>query len=376
MARMFERLAALAIALALLAAPLLGGSIVRAQDSTPPSSPISCEPKTRPAPDVVRTVTPPANSLSTDDLTTIKVGYVPITVVAPIYVAKELGYFAEEGLDVQLEAFPGGSDLVILTASGQLDASFAGAGPPLYNGVAQGLPVKIIAPGHTEGDPVATPLMISKKSCEDGKITSVADLKGKKVSINARGSIEYLLNAALSTGGLTIDDIDLQILPFPDAIAGLQTGAVDAALISEPLATKAEQDGIAIRLVPDYPLHGMQPTAIIGNGKWLTEHPDQAQGFVTGYMRASKLLAEGGLNDPAVQAIIEQYTGVPAALVAASVHPVFSADGQIALDGLTELQTFLRQRGQLEYDTDLDPAALVDETFVTAAMVEIDRQDS
>ena len=120
----------------------------------------------------------------------------------------------------------------------------------------------------------------------------------------------------------------------------------------------------------------MQPTAIIGNGKWLTEHPDQAQGFVTGYMRASKLLAEGGLNDPAVQAIIEQYTGVPAALVAASVHPVFSADGQIALDGLTELQTFLRQRGQLEYDTDLDPAALVDETFVTAAMVEIDRQDS
>ena len=130
MARMFERLAALAIALALLAAPLLSGSIVRAQDSPPSSSPISCEPETRPAPDVVRTVTPPADSLSTDDLTTIKVGYVPITVVAPIYVAKELGYFAEEGLDVQLEAFPGGPDLVILTASGQLDGPFARAGPP------------------------------------------------------------------------------------------------------------------------------------------------------------------------------------------------------------------------------------------------------
>lgn len=376
MAPMFERRAVFAVVLMLLMAPLVTGSIVRAQEPNANGSAISCEVDARPLPNPVSAVVAPVEPLPTENLTTIVVGYVPITVVAPIYVAKELGYFAEEGLDVHLEAFPGGSDLVILTASGQLDASFAGAGPPLYNGVAQGLPIRIIAPGHTEGDPVATPLMISKNACEAGKITSVADLNGKRVSINARGSIEYLLNAALSTGGLTIDDIDLQILPFPDAIAGLQSGAVDAALISEPLATKAEQDGIAIRLVPAYPLHGMQPTGIIGNAAWLNEHPEQAQGFVTGYMRASKLLADGGLNDPAVHAIIEHYTGVPAALVAASIPPVFSATGHIALDGLAELQTFLRDRGQLEYDTDLDPAVLVDERFVTMAMETIDASDT
>ncbi len=142
-------------------------------------------------------------------------------------------------------------------------------------------------------------------------------------------------------------------------------------MVGEPLATKAEQDGIAIRLASSFPVQDVQPTAIIGNEQWFTDNPEQAEAFVTAYMRASQLLANGGLDDPAVQAIIETYTGVPAALVAASVHPVFSADGFIAFEGLGKLQSFFRGRDQLEYDTDLDPFTLADETFVMAAMAEL-----
>jgi ABC-type nitrate/sulfonate/bicarbonate transport system substrate-binding protein len=372
MPRLLKIFPAIAIMLAMIGAPLLAGSAaVRAQDASPASSPISCEPAPSPAAETVATVTPDAGSSPTGELTKIKVGFVPVTVFAPIFVAKDLGFYAEEGLDVDLEPFPGGADPVVLTASGELDAAFVGVGPAFWNGASQGLPMKIIAPGHAEGDPVATPLMISKRNCDEGKITSVADLKGKKVSVNARGATEYWLNAALETGGLTIDDVDLQVLPFPDAVAALQSGAVDAAMVGEPLATQAERDGIAIRLASSFAVQDIQPTTIIGNEKWLAEHPDQAEGFVTGYMRASKLLAEGGLNDPAVQAIIEKYTGVPAELVAASVPPVFSADGFIAFDGLGKLQSFFRGRDQLEYDTDLDPMSLADETFVMAAMAEL-----
>ena len=372
MSRFLRIIPALAVMLALIGAPLLAGSnVVRAQDASPASSPISCEPATKPAAPVVRTVTPASESSPTGDLTAIKVGFVPVTVFAPIFVAQDLGFYAEEGLDVELEPFPGGADPVVLTASGQLDAAFVGVGPAFWNGAAQNLPIRIIAPGHAEGDPVATPLMISKKSCEDGTITSVADLKGKKVSVNARGGTEYWLNAALGTGGLTINDIDLQVLPFPDAVAALQSGAVDAAMVGEPLATQAEKDGIAVRLASSFPVQDVQPTTVIGNQNWLTDHPDQAEAFVTGYMRASKLLAEGGLDDPTVQAIIEKYTGVPAELVAESVPPVFSADGLIAYDGLSKLQSFFRDRGQLEYDNDLDPHSLADETFVMSAMAEI-----
>ena len=54
---------------------------------------------------------------------------------------QEKGYFAEQGLDVTLEPLPGGSDLVALTASGELDAGIGGAGPAFWNAIAQGLPI-------------------------------------------------------------------------------------------------------------------------------------------------------------------------------------------------------------------------------------------
>lgn len=372
MQRFLRILPAFFVMLALVAAPFLAGaSVARAQEASPVASPISCEITPRAETSIAPTVTPDAAGSPSGDLQKIKVGFVPVLVFAPIFVAQELGYYAEEGLDVQLEPFPGGSDPVVLTATGELDAAFVGVGPAFWNGTSQDLPIKIIAPGHAEGNPVATPIMISMNSCEDGSITSVADLKGKKVSVNARGATEYWLDAALSTGGLTIDDIQLEVLPFPDAVAALESGAVDAAMVGEPLATKAEQDGIAIRLSTDFPVQDIQPTAIIGNQQWMADHPEQAEAFVTGYMRASRLLSEGGLDDPAVQAIIEEYTGVPASLVASSVHPVFSSDGFIAFEGLSKLQSFFRDRDQLEYDTDLDPYSLADETFVMAAMAEI-----
>jgi NitT/TauT family transport system substrate-binding protein len=210
--------------------------------------------------------------------------------------------------------------------------------------------------------------MISKASCESGAIKSVADLKGKKVSVNARGATEYWLSQALGTGGLTLDDIDLQTLAFPDAVAALQSGAVDAAMVGEPLATKAEQDGIAVRLATDFPVQDVQPTVVFANEGFLKNNPEAATGLVTAYLKASRDLTGAGFLDPANLAIIEQYTKVPAALVAAAAKPVYPVDGQINFEGLAKLQTFFRQRGLLEYNEDLDPKQITDTQFVDAAL--------
>jgi NitT/TauT family transport system substrate-binding protein len=223
-----------------------------------------------------------------------------------------------------------------------------------------------------EGDPVATPLMISKGDCESGEIDEVADLKGKKVSVNARGATEYWLAQALATGGLALDDIELQELPFPDAVAALQSGAIDAAMIGEPLATSAEQQGIAVRLARSFPVQNIQPTIIFANNDFLAEKPDAATALVAGYLKAAREMTAGGFDDPTDLAIIENYTGVPADLVQAAVRPVYPVDGQIDLEGLATLQQFFRDREQLEYDTDLDPASFVDTQFVEAALMLLD----
>lgn len=299
--------------------------------------------------------------------TEVTFGYIPVSIFAPVFVAYEKGYFAEQGLDVQLEVLPGSSDMVLLTATGDMDMAISGVGPAYWNAVDQGLGVEIVAPGHQEGSPIASPLMISTQACEDGTITSVADLEGKRVAVNAPGATELWLDIALETGGLSIEDVDLQYMSFPDAVVALEAGALDASIIGEPLATQAEQDGLAVRLLSDLPVQEIQPTVIFGNQQWMADNPEAAAGIVAGYLRASRDLTEN-FNEPLHLAIIEKYTGVPAQLIAASVKPVYSTDGTVNLDSLNQLQTFFGERGLLDYEGAIDPATMVNAVYVEAAL--------
>lgn len=363
----------LALLLVINAGPaLISPAASAARQATPGA--LSCASQTTPVDPASLTASPSAESPAqppAGELTEVTMGYVPVSIFAPVFVAKEKGYYAEQGLDVSLEPLPGGSDMVVLTASEEFDAGIGGAGPAFWNALAQGLPLKVIAPGHMEGNPVATPLMISTADCESGAIASVADLEGEKVSVNARGATEYWLAQALGTAGLTLDDIDLQTLPFPDAVAALQSGAIAAAMVGEPLATQAEQDGIAVRLLSDFPVQEIQPTLIYANESFLNDNPDAAAGLVTAYLKACRDLAGPGFKDPANLAIIEEYTRVPAALVASAVQPVYAVDGEIDVAGLNKLQQFFRERDQLEYDDNLDPAAFIDARSVEAALDEL-----
>ena len=370
--RLLSRLTPLTLIAALVLLPVLALSLASPATARQVASPtaLSCD-VTVEEPEITPASPIPASDIPADQLTTVRMGFVPVSIFAPVFIALERGYFAEEGINVELAPFPGGSDPVVLTASGQLDVAIAGAGPAFWNALAQGLPITVIAPGHQEGNPVATPLMISTETCRSGEIGSVADLAGKRVSVNARGATEYWLNAALSTGGLTINDVDVQTLAFPDAVAALESEAIDAAMVGEPLATQAEQQGIAIRLATDFPVYNVQPTQIFANDSWLESNPEAAEGLVTGYLRAAREMMDGGFNDAANLAIIEEYTGVPVELVAASVKPVYAVDGMINLDSLSEMQSFFRELDQLEYETDLDPTSFVDMTFVMSANAEL-----
>ncbi len=353
---------ALLVAVLAMMLPAAGVSPAIAQQS------LSCEPipKATPSAPIPSDIEIPSFE-TPDDAVDVTIGYTPISIFAPMFVAYEKGYFAEEGLNVSLEALPGGSDMVVHTATGSFDAGIGGIGPAYWNAAAQDLPVTIIAPGHMEGSPVASPLMISKDACESGEITRISDLKGKKVAVNAPGATEIWLDTALRTDGLTIEDIDLQYMAFPDAVAALDSGSIAASIIGEPLATKAENDGIAVRIASDFPVQSYQVTAIFASNEFITANPEAATGLVTAYLRASRDLTEN-FNDPVNLAIIQKYTGVPPELIAESIKPVYDLDGTIDLESLSTLQDFFRDRGLLDYDDDLDPASMIDTQFVDGAL--------
>ena len=139
-------------------------------------------------------------------------------------------------------------------------------------------------------------------------------------------------------------------------------------MIGEPLATDAERRGIAVRLATDFPVQDILPTTIIANADFAADYPDAVRGFVTAYLQACRDLSGGGFTDPADLAIIEQYTGVPADLVAAAVPPLYVPNGEIDAAALGALQAFFRERGQLEYDEDIDPNTFIDRQYVEAAL--------
>jgi putative hydroxymethylpyrimidine transport system substrate-binding protein len=119
----------------------------------------------------------------------------------PIIIAEENGYFAEQGLEVEIVAPANPSDPPKLVAAGQAELAISYQ-PQLHLQVHEGLPLIRV------GTLIATPL-----NCllvlADGPIQSIADLKGKKVGFSVAGVEEALLTAILRPHGLDFDDIEL-----------------------------------------------------------------------------------------------------------------------------------------------------------------------
>jgi putative hydroxymethylpyrimidine transport system substrate-binding protein len=139
----------------------------------------------------------------------------------PIIVAQELGFFADQGLEVEVVAPADPSDPPKLVAAGQADLAISYQ-PSLHLQVAEGLPLVRV------GTLVATPL-----NCllvlADGPVKEVEDLKGGKVGFSVAGVEEALLGAVLKTHGLSTSDVELVNVNW-SLSPSLMSGQVDAVI--------------------------------------------------------------------------------------------------------------------------------------------------
>ncbi len=119
----------------------------------------------------------------------------------PIIVAQEKGFFADQGLDVEVIAPADPSDPPKIVAAGKADLAISYQ-PQLHLQVAEGLP--LIRVGTLVSTPLNCLLVL-----KDGPIKQIADLKDKKVGYSVAGVEEALLSAILAKSGLKMDDIEL-----------------------------------------------------------------------------------------------------------------------------------------------------------------------
>ena len=140
---------------------------------------------------------------------------------APLVVAREMGFFADAGLEVEMIEPADPNDPPKLVAAGKADLAVSYQ-PQLHIHVAAGLPLVRVA------TLIATPLN-TLLVLESGPVRSIADLKGRKVGFSVGGFEDALLAAMLARHGLSLDDITLVNVNFSLGPA-LLSGQVDAVI--------------------------------------------------------------------------------------------------------------------------------------------------
>ena len=249
-------------------------------------------------------------SSSSGKMQKLSIGLMPDTDSLPFLIAEEKGYFADEGLDVDLKQFKSAMDRDSALQSGNLDgavsdmlaAAFAKDG---------GFDVKVTSATDGSYKLVA------------GKTEGAADvkgLKGKDVSVSRNTIIEYVTDEILAKDGLKGEDINKVIIPqIPTRLEMLQNGKLAAATLPEPMASIAIHNGA--HLIKSSDDLGINPGIILFTDKAAKDKQKEIQAMYRAYNRAVDYLNTAPREDY-IDFVIEK-AGFPAATKEALKLPTY-----------------------------------------------------
>jgi NitT/TauT family transport system substrate-binding protein len=257
---------------------------------------------------------------------TVKVAYLPISDYEPLYIAKEEGFFAQQGINVELVKVPSTAAALPLVLSGDIAVYSGPLKIGLINAVAKGEHVRIVADkgSVTPGSCTVYAFMVRKDLFDKGIVTNVSDLKGRKI---AEHDSDYDLYRALAVGNLTKDDVETVDMDFPTTVSAFQNGAIDAGLLTEPYVTQARNSGSAVVLVPGQDFVPGWPMPLYYGPTILDKDPELGKKFMVAYLQGVKQYNEGKTERNL--AIIGNYTHLDRNLLNQSCWYPIAADGSI-----------------------------------------------
>ena len=132
--------------------------------------------------------------------------------------------------------------------------------------------------------------MVRSDLLDSGAVKSIADLKGKTVSLGTgRGQVSYVvMNSVLEKGKLSWSDIKLQNLPFGEAINAFRNKAIDASFMIEPLIAASVKQNVARVLVPGGEVESGAHLSILLFSPEFAKQPDAATRFMIAYLRGAR----------------------------------------------------------------------------------------
>ena len=228
--------------------------------------------------------TEPAGATGEDELIplTHQLGWIASTQSIGEIVAKEKGFFREEGLDVTINLGGPNIDGVALVASGRADVGQVSSSPSLLLAASQGIPVRAIAVGGQQHP-------YGYVSMPDNRLDSPQDLRGRKIGSTSTGFV--LINALLEANGIPREEV--KIVPTGTEITPLLTGQVDAFGAWRSNAGWLRQLPEGYGFIPLWE-NGVQlyPLPYYATEKTIEEKPELLAKFVRGLARGWKYAHE------------------------------------------------------------------------------------
>ncbi len=303
--------------------------------------------------------------------TRIKIGYLPLIAVGPLYLANDRGYLRDAGLDVEMVRFSAGVEMGAALGTGELAAGYTAVSPALFNAWGRGVTTILALDAARFRPGYGTILTMVREDLAD-VIRTPQDLRGRRVNIGLLGSaIDYVMRNFLEQNGLSEDDVDGQRLNNVDVNAGFAGRSIDAAGIGEPFGAMAEQGGIARRWIGgDQITPGLQLACLVLSEQTARDRP-LATAIVTAYLRGIREFLPGQTNDPAVLEVVNRWTGVPVDIIRQSVPSWADPNGGLDVDDVKRQQAFWQRYGVVNALAPVDN--FVDLSFADAAVQALGR---
>jgi len=286
----------------------------------------------------------------------ISIAMLKLTSSAPIFIGIEKGLFKGQGIDLDVQWFEAAHPIAVATASNKVDVGATGITASLFNMIAGGQNLSIVADKGREQKGYSSSAVLVTTELWDQGVRKLEGLKGKKIGVTQVGStFHYMAGRLLEAKGLTLNDAEIVPLTKLSALmASLQSKQVDAVILNEPNVTKVVNAGYGkvvsqVGDVIDYQVSGIffSPN--------LLKDKDTAVRFLKGYVLACRYYYDAvlvqkdgkpapGKNYDEVINIIAKYTGAPAADIKAGL-PYMDRDGRLlAKDIETQIDWYTRNK--------------------------------
>lgn len=271
------------------------------------------------------------------DAVTVQIGMLKLTSSAPLFIGIEKGFFKEENIDAQPKWFEAAQPIAVATAAGSVDVGATGITASLYNMVAGGQKLVIVADKGREQQGYSSSALLVPN---DSSLKSIEELKGKKIGITQTGSTyHYMAGRILEKHGLTLQDVELVPLnSIKGLMEALKSKQVDAVLLNEPNITTVVQEGYGKVVAQVGDEIEYQTSGIFFSPK-LAENKDVAERFLKAYAKSTRYYYDAvltkkdgkivpGANYDEVVQIIAKYTDQEPDMIKKGL-PYMDRDGKL-----------------------------------------------